>query len=59
MQLASQPSYVPDYGPMQPSVTQLEKTIVDSSTMTASEKFAGSNPKWFKNVRTFGEIGIT
>jgi hypothetical protein len=27
--------------------------------MTASEKFTGSNPKWFKNLRTFGEIGIT
>jgi hypothetical protein len=40
-------------------VTQLENTIVDSSTMTASEKFTGSNPKWFKNLRTFGEIGIS
>ena len=41
-------------------VTQLENTIVDSSTMTASEKLTGSNTKWFKNlVRTFGEIGIT
>jgi hypothetical protein len=40
-------------------VTQLENTIVDSSTMTASEKFTGSSPKWFKNVHTFGEIGIT
>jgi hypothetical protein len=27
--------------------------------MTASEKFTGYNPKWFKNLRTFGEIGIT
>jgi hypothetical protein len=27
--------------------------------MTASETFTGSNPKWFKNLRTFGEIGIT
>jgi hypothetical protein len=27
--------------------------------MTASEKLTGSNPKWFKNLRTFGEIGIT
>jgi hypothetical protein len=27
--------------------------------MTASEKFTGSNPKWFRNLRTFGEIGIT
>jgi hypothetical protein len=27
--------------------------------MTASEKFTGSNPKWFKNLLTFGEIGIT
>jgi hypothetical protein len=27
--------------------------------MTASEKFTGSNPKWFKNLRTFGEMGIT
>jgi hypothetical protein len=27
--------------------------------MTASEKFTGSNPKWFKNLHTFGEIGIT
>jgi transposase InsO family protein len=40
-------------------VTQLENTIVDSSTMTASEKFTGPNPKWFKNLCTFGEIGIT
>jgi hypothetical protein len=40
-------------------VTQLENTIVNSSTMTASEKFTGSNPKWFKNLQTFGEIGIT
>jgi hypothetical protein len=40
-------------------VTQLDNTIVDSSTMTASEKFTGSNPKWLKNLRTFGEIGIT
>jgi hypothetical protein len=38
-------------------VTQLENTIVDSSTMTASEKFTGSNPKWIKNLHTFGEIG--
>jgi hypothetical protein len=37
----------------------LENTIVESSTMTASEKFTGSNPKWFKNLCTFGEIGIT
>jgi hypothetical protein len=27
--------------------------------MTASEKFIGSNSKWFKNILTFGEIGIT
>jgi hypothetical protein len=27
--------------------------------MPASEKFTGTNPKWFKNLRTFGEIGIT
>jgi hypothetical protein len=27
--------------------------------MTASEKLTGSNPKWFKNLCTFGEIGIT
>jgi hypothetical protein len=27
--------------------------------MTASERFTGSNPNWFKNLRTFGEIGIT
>jgi hypothetical protein len=40
-------------------VTQLENTIVDSSTMTASEKIIGYIPKWFKNLRTFGEIGIT
>jgi hypothetical protein len=40
-------------------VTQLENTIVDSSTMTASEKFTRSNPRWFKNLNTFGEIGIT
>jgi hypothetical protein len=40
-------------------VSQLENTIVDSSTMTASEKFTGSNPKWFKNLRPFGEIVIT
>jgi hypothetical protein len=40
-------------------ITPLENTIVDSSTMTASEKFTGSNPKWFKNFLTFGEIGIT
>jgi hypothetical protein len=33
--------------------------IVGPSTMTASEKFTGSNPKWFKSLRTFGEIGIT
>jgi hypothetical protein len=60
MQLAFQPYYAPDYGHMQPRcVTQLENTVVDSSTMTASEKFIGSNPKWFKNLRTFGEIGIT
>jgi hypothetical protein len=32
-------------------VTQMENT--------ASEKFTGSNPKWFKNFCTFGEIGIT
>jgi hypothetical protein len=37
-------------------VAQLENTIVNSSTMTASEKFTGSNPKWFKNLRTFGEL---
>jgi hypothetical protein len=40
-------------------VTQLDNTIVDSSTMTASEKFTGSIPKWFKSLRTFGELGIT
>jgi hypothetical protein len=27
--------------------------------MTASEKFTRFNPKWFKNLQTFGEIGIT
>jgi hypothetical protein len=27
--------------------------------MTASEKFIGSNPKWFKNLCTIGEIGVT
>jgi hypothetical protein len=27
--------------------------------MTASEKFTGSNPYWFKNFCTFGEIDIT
>jgi hypothetical protein len=27
--------------------------------MTASEKLPGSNPKWFKNLDAFGEIGIT
>jgi hypothetical protein len=27
--------------------------------MTASEKFTGSNTKWFKSLGTFGEIGIT
>jgi hypothetical protein len=41
-------------------VNQLENTIVESSsTMTASEKFIGSNPKWFTNLRIFGEIGTT
>jgi hypothetical protein len=62
MQLAFQPLYIRDYGPMQHAtkcVTQLENTIVDSSTMTGSEKLTGSNPKWFKNLITFGEIGIT
>jgi hypothetical protein len=27
--------------------------------MTASETSTGSNPKWFKSLRTFGEISIT
>jgi hypothetical protein len=27
--------------------------------MTASEKLTGSTPKWFKNLHTFGEIGVT
>jgi hypothetical protein len=27
--------------------------------MTAYEKLTGSNPKWFENLRNFGEIGIT
>jgi hypothetical protein len=40
-------------------VIPLENTIVDSSTMTASEKFTGSTPKWFKHLHTFGEIGVT
>jgi hypothetical protein len=34
-------------------------TIVDSSNMTASEEFVRANPKWFKDVRTIGEIGLT
>jgi hypothetical protein len=33
--------------------------VADSSNMTASEKFTGSNPKRFKNIFTFGGIGIT
>jgi hypothetical protein len=44
---------------MKPSVTQLEIIIVDSSTMTTSKNCTGSNPKRLKNLRTFGEIGIT
>jgi hypothetical protein len=60
IRLAFQLSYIPDYMSYAAKcVTQLENTIVDSSTMTASEKLTASNPKWFKNLCTFGEIGIT